>query len=544
MGLLLFILTFLTDLLLLPSRKQHTLETYEANITSVINSIRIKAVDMLADSLPTVMLIDTLKSVNSLGLNVGDTSLKFRRFICGYIKIQTDADGVYHFGDSCIKLNKNGFGNVVYPYKILSSYEDSNYVMQELFKHMLREKYFETLADAEHIDMDCFTPPIYLKSEKWFFYFRKVRIEKNVFFNFWGIPTKIVKRYIDKIIDKNIEYTIQIKTPIKYAPFGTYLIGDSTITNNLLLGDNTIQFTNQFHYKSDLIITMRLTDNAILGLYSLFPIGYIFNILVSFIMYFSSKYFIRQVRKREHQLLSQHTKLVVSNRTKDRLFSIISHDLRNPITAMTNIAYIFDEYYRKMSIQDIEKSISMLVKATIHTGNMLENLLEWSRLNIGAIRYDVHNHNMGDIVDAVFADVESLLVEKDIKLEFNAGYIMQDVACDGDMILIVIRNLVCNAIKFSECGKKITITLQESEDSKYVVVSVCDEGVGMSPDQLQSLFSLSSSSRGTMGEKGTGLGLIICKELIDIHNCKIWAESEIGKGTQFKFTLLKSNKIE
>jgi len=120
--------------------------------------------------------------------------------------------------------------------------------------------------------------------------------------------------------------------------------------------------------------------------------------------------------------------------------------------------------------------------------------------------------------------------------------------CDMNMIHTVIRNLVSNAIKFSFDSSTIKVSVTDySEDSNYIQVSVRDSGVGISQENIEKLFKIDqkiTSTEGTNKEKGTGLGLILCKEFIDKHNCKIWAESEIGKGTTFSFTLPKSQPLD
>jgi signal transduction histidine kinase len=111
------------------------------------------------------------------------------------------------------------------------------------------------------------------------------------------------------------------------------------------------------------------------------------------------------------------------------------------------------------------------------------------------------------------------------------------------MIDTILRNLISNAIKFSESGKKISVIIDNHlEDDNYVVFSVKDQGVGMSPETIEKLFRIDAkvSTKGTSGEPGTGLGLILCKEFIDKHSCRIWAESVINEGTEFKFTLPKA----
>ena len=191
--------------------------------------------------------------------------------------------------------------------------------------------------------------------------------------------------------------------------------------------------------------------------------------------------------------------------------------------AMSNIATVFNDYYHNMSPSEVTKSISILVKSTTHLSKMLENLLQWSRVSVGSIEINFEQQNFEQIVDVSFNDIQVQAENKNIKLIFENHY-SADVICDPDMINTILRNLISNAIKFSEYGKNIFVRIEEYlSDDKFVLVTVRDEGVGMNPDTLNNLFRTDSkiSTKGTAGEAGTGLGLILCKEFIDKHNCKI-----------------------
>ena len=172
---------------------------------------------------------------------------------------------------------------------------------------------------------------------------------------------------------------------------------------------------------------------------------------------------------------------------------------------------------------------------------MLDNLLSWSRLNVGSLNNSSERYNINDIIAVSLEEIGVQAENKSISLVVQNNTNV-DVYCDANMISTILRNLVSNAIKFSKEGTKITIIVNDyKEDNNFVEVVVQDEGVGMDPDKLNKLFRLDHkvTTVGTSGELGTGLGLILCKEFIDKHNCQIWAESEIGVGTSFHFTLAK-----
>jgi signal transduction histidine kinase len=196
-----------------------------------------------------------------------------------------------------------------------------------------------------------------------------------------------------------------------------------------------------------------------------------------------------------------------------------------------------------MSVDQIMKNIKMLVNSATHTGKMLENLLNWARTTTGNIVFNVVEHGIENIVLGTFDEVRSQAHTKNIELIFENKTTEKYIYCDANMVNAVLRNLISNAIKFSEKEKTITVIVDKCwEDDNFILISVLDEGVGMPAETVEKLFRLDTkvSTKGTSGEPGTGLGLILCKEFIDKHNCKIWVESEKDKGTTFFFTLPKS----
>jgi signal transduction histidine kinase len=242
--------------------------------------------------------------------------------------------------------------------------------------------------------------------------------------------------------------------------------------------------------------------------------------------------------------LEEHAMMLEqANATKGRFFSIISHDLRNAMNSLTNIASIFEDYYATMTPEQVTKNIEAFVKSTSNTGKLLENLLNWARANTGGITFEATKNEIKNIVDRTFGDVGAQSQNKGIELVFENKITDECVNCDADMITTILRNLISNAIKFSVSGKKISVIIDNHlEDDNYVVFSVKDQGVGIDAETIEKLFRIDTkvSTKGTSGEPGTGLGLILCKEFIDKHHCKIWVESELGVGTEFKFTMLKS----
>ncbi|MDR0927670.1 MAG: PAS domain-containing sensor histidine kinase [Ignavibacteria bacterium] len=244
-----------------------------------------------------------------------------------------------------------------------------------------------------------------------------------------------------------------------------------------------------------------------------------------------------------NELKQQHKELEEANNTKDRFFSIIAHDLRNPLAAVSNIVEVFSNYFTVMSKEQASHSLQTLTASVSQVIRLLENLLEWSRSNLGGIKFSPTEVYIADLIEDCVSDLEVQAKIKNIKLILNYDILKGiRVFCDIDMIATVSRNLLSNAIKFSKDNSSIWIEIADYiEDDSQLIVTIRDEGVGIPAVSLSKLFKIEEkiSTKGTKGENGTGLGLILCAELIAKHNCKIWAESEQHVGSAFKFTLPK-----
>ncbi|MDR0928000.1 MAG: PAS domain-containing sensor histidine kinase [Ignavibacteria bacterium] len=238
-------------------------------------------------------------------------------------------------------------------------------------------------------------------------------------------------------------------------------------------------------------------------------------------------------------LIKQREALEESNSTKNRFFSIIAHDLRNPFGALNNMAELVDERIDTMTVQEFRKIFGTIISTTKHIGSLLENLLQWSRANMGSIEFNPESLNLLNLLNIIFDDLEAQISAKNIHLKLVPKIESAQVVCDANMIRTVVRNLISNAVKFSNEGKSIRVIVSDFRDFEHLLVTVQDEGVGIPKDKIAKLFSVGENitTKGTRGENGTGLGLVLCKEFIQKHKCKIWVESVVGKGTEFKFTL-------
>lgn len=231
-------------------------------------------------------------------------------------------------------------------------------------------------------------------------------------------------------------------------------------------------------------------------------------------------------------------KMRALNATKDKFFSIIAHDLRNPFNALITLSsYLIEAIETDNKDEAIE--LAKIIETSSKQGfELLVNLLEWSRTQTGAIQYNPERINLQKELKNPIQIVEAIAESKDIILTHNIKEHIT-VLADPNMIRTIVRNLLSNAVKFTPKKGEISFEVFDNEDE--VLIKICDNGVGMSQDIIDNLFSIevNTSSTGTEGETGTGLGLILCSEFVKKHNGNIWVNSEVGKGSCFSFSIPK-----
>ncbi|MFH0760875.1 MAG: ATP-binding protein [Bacteroidota bacterium] len=224
------------------------------------------------------------------------------------------------------------------------------------------------------------------------------------------------------------------------------------------------------------------------------------------------------------------------NETRDTFFSLIAHDLKNPISGMAGLVSVMNEETDGTDQPEQKRRIIALSNSIGKVRELLDNLLDWSRVESDRISFSPKEFNLRHQVTDIVHLYEDLLLSKSQKLE---NRIPEDilVMADSNMLRSIIRNLVSNAIKFSLVNTTITVTA--SLTGSEVVVTVTDQGTGMDQEAADKLFVRRDhySSKGTHNETGTGLGLKICGLFIKYHNGRIWAESKKGEGSSFHFTL-------
>lgn len=245
-----------------------------------------------------------------------------------------------------------------------------------------------------------------------------------------------------------------------------------------------------------------------------------------------------EIERQKQFIEKQNMMLEESNASKDRFFSIIGHDLNNPMSSIDQLLEYLASDYKNMSPEMLEKVIRQLKKSSAHTIELLKNLMTWARTQTQRIEINSTSHPIFELFAEVQKTCEILALKKNQQLEFHThpdlyGYF------DFNTISAVLRNLITNAIKFSHPNQTITITTQTIDNE--IIVSVSDQGTGIRKENLINLFKIENikTKNGTNGETGTGFGLILCHEFVLLNKGKIWAESTYGKGSTFFFSIEK-----
>lgn len=235
---------------------------------------------------------------------------------------------------------------------------------------------------------------------------------------------------------------------------------------------------------------------------------------------------------------AQNDELEDLNATKDKFFSIIGHDIKGPLNSLTSFSGLLMNHTSSLSTEEIQMLAKDLDKSLKNLFALLENLLQWSRSQTGNIEFTAEEINLTEILNENKKLLEQQAENKKISIEVKNTKPVNAKA-HPNSISTVIRNLLSNAIKFTEEGGQIKMGVIE-ENNRFVV-KIADNGVGMPKEVANKIFRIDTkhSTQGTAAEKGTGLGLILCKEFIEKNGGEIWVKSEEGKGTIFSFSLPK-----
>jgi len=241
------------------------------------------------------------------------------------------------------------------------------------------------------------------------------------------------------------------------------------------------------------------------------------------------------LRRTQKRLVRQQAELERANANKDRFFSIIAHDLRHPFQTLSSYIRLMEKHAADFTPSEIVEMTRDLKEGVAITADLLENLLEWSQCQTGTLHFQRNNHYLGPMVDRVLQQAYSMANAKGVLLASAIENPIK-IYADRQMVEAVLRNLISNAIKFTHSGGEVVVCAAESE--KWLELEIRDTGVGMNSMTMKNLFQIDKrvSTRGTENERGTGLGLVLCKEFVDLHGGEIKIQSEPGQGTHFIVT--------
>ncbi len=389
-----------------------------------------------------------------------------------------------------------------------------------------------------------------------FIFFALGFVELALINAFFSIPCYLTAFLLNRNGIHKPSFIIAILELYLHQIFATYYLGwESSFYIFLLLIGGYIFFFGHWDTKTMimtaliLFITFSLLYMSLFhGVYTLTPLlKQVFTLInggtgiigLSALMSYHSS----MMQKAEKQLIKANAELYLNNQdlrdlnaTKDKFFSIIAHDLRSPFTSILGFSELMLRKLDKKEYQKIDEYTKLINMSTKQCFSLLDNLLQWSRLQSNKIKYEPEEIKLRQLVQNVLNLLEANYEEKHIQLSVE---IDPDITVNADtyMLETTIRNLLSNAIKYThEKGKIKLAAIQEEADMK---IEVKDSGVGISEENIGKLFEIenSQSTPGTNNERGTGLGLLLCKEFIEKHRGKIWVESKIDHGSSFFFTI-------
>lgn len=243
--------------------------------------------------------------------------------------------------------------------------------------------------------------------------------------------------------------------------------------------------------------------------------------------------YINKLKAYNEELNETEKKLIELNNSKDKFFSIVAHDLKNPFHGFMRLTEVMLADFDELSKEEIKSYLQEIHSSAEKLYKLLENLLTWSRVQIGKIPYEPDEIKLSDVFNSVILLFRENAKSKKIKVHNN---IQSDVRvfADKNMLDAVVRNLLSNAIKFTNIEGNINIYTKNVDDGKTLQIVIEDDGIGMSKEELSKIFRLDYQliRNGTANEKGTGLGLILCKELVEKNFGKLELESQEGLGTK------------
>ncbi|MFW6363915.1 MAG: MASE3 domain-containing protein [Spirochaeta sp.] len=284
---------------------------------------------------------------------------------------------------------------------------------------------------------------------------------------------------------------------------------------------------------SELAFTLYTDNYGVLNV-----VGHIFKIFSFYLIYRSV---VVNVLQRPYQILfnelvESEQNLKSANKAKSTFFNIIAHDLKSPFFGIVNTAHVLRDLTSEAENPEIQQYGDLVSSAADTTYQLLENLLEWASSQTDRIEFKPERLNLAELIDEIVTLQEPAARDKEIALIDETADDLP-VFADANMMQTILRNLISNAVKFTRPGGTVRITARQLPGEWEVTVT--DSGIGMPPGRIAQVFSIESKTagRGTAGEKGTGLGLVLCKEFVERNRGRIWIDSIPDRGTSVTFTL-------
>jgi signal transduction histidine kinase len=316
-----------------------------------------------------------------------------------------------------------------------------------------------------------------------------------------------------------------------------YLVNNQFRRDELTLELNLLNKENEIKTK-EIELKNHLSKLQLLGVFA-------FIILVSFSVFTlillkknkRQKILLAKLNQKNQIINHKNTELASVNAQKDKFFSIIAHDLRGPFNGFLGLTEIMAKQFDSITLTELMNISASMNKSANNLFNLLNNLLEWSRMQQGNINFEPKVIPILPFATSTLQTIMEPATKKGIEVTIDIPENLQ-VFADENMLASTLRNLASNAVKYTPSGGKVSITAKPIVDNN-IEISVKDSGIGMDSEMLGNMFKLdvSISRKGTDGEPSTGLGLLLCKDFIGKHGGEIWAKSEEGKGSTFYFTL-------
>ncbi|MCW8849849.1 MAG: PAS domain-containing sensor histidine kinase [Melioribacteraceae bacterium] len=245
---------------------------------------------------------------------------------------------------------------------------------------------------------------------------------------------------------------------------------------------------------------------------------------------------VTDLKNAETKILKFAKELQYLNASKDKFFSILAHDLKNPFFSLLGFAEMLENNYEELSDDEKKDYINNIIKISKNSYQLLENLLQWARAQTGRIEYRPKEINLKTLLDDSTEFFYPIAQKKNIQIKNNVKNSTY-VYADPDMMKTIIRNFITNAIKFTKNGGFVRI--DSSDEKSFYKITITDFGIGMDEETIKNLFRIDvqHKSFGTSNEMGTGLGLILCKEFVEKNGGKISVKSKLGEGSKFAFTV-------